>query len=200
MTIEHVVAFNLALVAAILSPGPALLVAMQSTLEAGRRAGVAAGVGLGLMAATWTLVALLGLEAVFHYVPWAYIAAKTAGAVYLLYIAYRMWVGASRQPVSKRLSVENSFRTGILINALNPKSVLFAAAVLLVVLPSVRSSLDNVLIVFNHLVVEIVFYTGLAYAVGTTAFRTRYLGAKLYVDRLAACVLGLLGVRLLLSR
>jgi len=81
LTIEHVLAFNAALLVAILSPGPALLVAMQATLSAGRRAGMATGAGLGLMAATWTLFALLGLEAVFQYFPWAYGAAKTAGAL-----------------------------------------------------------------------------------------------------------------------
>ena len=94
MTVEHLVAFNVALIAAVMSPGPALLVAMQTTLGSGRRAGIAIGIGLACMASTWTLLALLGLEAVFQIVPWAYLAVKTVGAVYLLYIAWQMWRGA----------------------------------------------------------------------------------------------------------
>jgi threonine/homoserine/homoserine lactone efflux protein len=87
MSTEHLVAFNIALMVALASPGPALLMAMQATLRPGRAAGIATGCGLGLMAAIWTLVALLGLEMVFRVFPWAYAVVKIIGALYLLHIA-----------------------------------------------------------------------------------------------------------------
>ena len=96
MSAEHLIAFNLALLAALASPGPALLVAIRTSLSAGRRAGAAVGLGLGLVAACWTLMALLGLDAVFALAPWAYAAAKIAGALYLLYIAWRRLGGGAR--------------------------------------------------------------------------------------------------------
>ena len=45
MTLELFVAFNIALIAALASPGPALLVAIQTTLSRGRAAGIANGCG-----------------------------------------------------------------------------------------------------------------------------------------------------------
>jgi threonine/homoserine/homoserine lactone efflux protein len=69
MSLGHLIAFNVALLAAILSPGPAFLIAVKTTLSAGRKAGIAVGGGLGLMASTWTLLALLGLDAVFVLFP-----------------------------------------------------------------------------------------------------------------------------------
>ena len=39
------------------------------------------------MAALWTLMALFGLAAIFSIIPWAYAAAKIAGALYLIYLA-----------------------------------------------------------------------------------------------------------------
>ena len=45
-----------------------------------------AGAGLGLMAATWTLMALLGLGIVFELFPAVYVTARIAGAGYLLYL------------------------------------------------------------------------------------------------------------------
>ena len=84
MSIHHLIAFNIALIAAILSPGPAFLVAVQTTLRSGRRAGIAVGCGLGLMASIWTAMALLGLDAVFAVFPWAYAAAKICGTVPLI--------------------------------------------------------------------------------------------------------------------
>lgn len=200
MTLEHALAFNLVLLAAIATPGPALLVALQTSLARGTRAGVAVGCGLGLMAATWTGAALIGLEAVFRIFPWAYAAAKILGALYLLYIAVRMWLSA-RQPVEQRdLPMGHTFRRGILINLFNPKSALFAAAVLVVVFPADMSMLENAAVVVNHVLVEFAFYTVLALAVNTSAVSRGYLRMKHIIDRTAAVVLGALGIRLLLAR
>ena len=90
MTLAQLLAFNVTLLVAMFSPGPALLVAVQTNLGAGRRAGIAVGCGLGLVAATWTLMALIGFAAVFELFPAAYVDARTAGAAYLLYLAYRI--------------------------------------------------------------------------------------------------------------
>ncbi|WP_420634358.1 LysE family translocator [Candidatus Palauibacter sp.] len=95
MTIGQLLAFNVALLFAIASPRPALLMAVQTTLRSGRAAGIAVGAGLGLMAATWTLLAVSGLGLVFRTLPWLYVLMRTAGALYLLYLAYRMWTNAA---------------------------------------------------------------------------------------------------------
>ncbi len=54
MTWAQLATFNIVLIAAIASPGPAMLMATQTSLSAGRAAGIAVGAGLGLMAATVT--------------------------------------------------------------------------------------------------------------------------------------------------
>lgn len=199
MTLEHLIAFNVALIAAILSPGPAFLVAIRTTLSAGRKSGVAMGFGLGLMAAIWTLMALVGLEVVFQLFPLIYAGAKIAGALYLIYLAWDIWMG-SRNPVkATAIPAKHAFRQGFLINLLNPKSVLFAAAVLIVIFPADMSASENAVIVLNHFVIECVFYTCLAFAMNTQAVSNRYLKAKVLLDRCASIVLGILGVKILLD-
>lgn len=200
MSIEHLLAFNIALFAAIASPGPALLVAIQTALSSGRAAGLAIGCGLGLMAALWTLMALMGLEAVFRLFPWAYAVAKIIGALYLLSIAWQMWGGAKKNIEPSITPTKRAFRQGFMINVLNPKSMLFAAAVLVVIFPSNMSLFENAIVVLNHLIVEIVFYAALAFGMTTEAVSRRYMKAKVYIDRTAAVVLGALGLRLLVSR
>jgi threonine/homoserine/homoserine lactone efflux protein len=200
MTYAHLLAFNVALLAAIVSPGPAFIIAVRTTLSAGRRAGVAIGCGLGLMAATWTLMALLGLRAAFELFPWAYGVGKIAGAIYLLYVAWKMWTGA-RQPIEVHAQVaERAFRQGFLVNLLNPKSVLFAGAVLILALPQNMTWIENAIVALNHLVVEIVFYTALAFCMSRPFVSRQYLRAKFYVDRVSSIVLGELGLRLLSDR
>ena len=200
MTIEYLLAFNIALIVAIASPGPALLLAIQTTLSAGRRAGIAIGFGLGLMASIWTLMALLGLEAAFQIFPLAYTVVKIAGAVYLLYLAWKMWGGARKNIETRMIPAKQSFRQGFTINALNPKSMLFAAAVLIVIFPTGMTLFENSIVVLNHFIVEVVFYTAIAFGMNTPTMSNQYMKARVYIDRTAAVILGGLGVRLLVNQ
>ncbi|MGR3635653.1 MAG: LysE family translocator [Shimia sp.] len=196
----HLIAFNIALLAAIASPGAAFWVAVKTALTSGRRAGVAVGMGLGFMAALWTGAALFGLEIVFVAFPWAYTLVKTIGALYLLWIAYGMWKSA-RDPLNADVKpASHAFRQGLMINLMNPKSVLFAAAVLVVIFPPNMTLSENFLVIANHLYVEWLVYTAIAFGMTTEAVSRRYLRGKLWLDRVAAGVLGALGLRLLLDR
>ncbi|MDA8586601.1 LysE family translocator [Rhodobacteraceae bacterium] len=201
MGVEHFIAFNLTLLAAIASPGPSLLFLARTTMAEGRAAGIAAAFGLGLMAAVWTAAALLGLDALFRVFPWAYLFVKTIGAAYLIWIAVQMWRHA-RTPVTEGNNTARSkfFRQGLLINLGNPKSVVFSAAVLVVIFPPELIFTHKALIFGNHLVVEWIVQPTLAILLSTEAVRRRYLGAKVITDRVAASVLGALGLRLLADR
>lgn len=201
LTLPHLIAFNLTLLAAIAMPGPSLLFLTRTALAHGRAAGVAAALGLALMAALWTLAALLGLQTLFALFPWAFALMKTAGALYLLWIALQTWrharapVGAAPAATQRRF-----FLSGMLVNLANPKSVLFAGAVLVVIFPPALSGSEKMLIFANHLAVEALVQPALAILLSTKAVRRRYLGLKLFFDRIAAAVLGALGLRLLLDR
>ncbi len=200
MELTHLIAFNIALLAAIASPGPAMLVSIKTTLTSGRRAGIALGLGLGTMACLWTLAALLGLEAIFLAFPWAYAAVKFVGALYLIYIAYGMWRGA-RDPMQSNVQpARHAYRQGIMVNFLNPKSVLFAAAVLVIIFPAGMTMTENLIVVANHFLVEAICYTGLALSMSRASVNNGYLRAKAHIDRAASVILGALGLRLLLSR
>jgi len=200
MTAAQLVAFNLTLLAALAAPGPALLYALRQSVAGGFSAGLATGAGLATMAAIWTGAALLGLNAVFAVVPWAYLVLKTAGAVYLIWIAVQLWRHA-HQPVSDSAHPgAKAFLGGLLVNAANPKSVLFSSAVLIVIFPPDLSLSAKALIVTNHLMVEMIAYTLFAACLSSAPARAGYLRLKPIVDRTASLILGALGVRLLFGR
>ena len=189
--------FNVTLLAAWISPGPAFLVTLRTTLTSGPRAGIAVAAGLGLMAAAWTAMALLGLEAVFVLFPWAYSALRILGALYLLWLAVTIWRGADAPVTDRPGATGRAFRTGLLVNLGNPKSVLFAGAVLVVVFPSGTGIWAKAVIVANHLALELCLYTVLVWVLSRPAVARSYLGAKRWFDRAAAVILGALGLRLL---
>jgi threonine/homoserine/homoserine lactone efflux protein len=200
MTIDSLIAFNIALLAALITPGPALLVAVQAAVGKGRRAGAGTGIGLALMAATWTAAALLGLDVIFRLFPSVYVVARAAGAVYLLYLAVQIWRSARKDVEPFALDARRAFMRGITVNFLNPKSVLFAAAVLVVVFPHDLGLAGCALVVVNHFVVELMFYMAVAVCAGSASIGDRFVQAKVVFNRGAAVVLGALGVRLLTSR
>lgn len=196
----HVLAFNLTLLAAITSPGPALLFLLRQAISGGFRRGMSTGAGLGLMAAAWTGAALLGLEVVFALFPAAFVTMKTLGALYLMRIAWRMWRDA-RQPVAgAQSSSRHAFRDGLMVNLSNPKSVVFAASVLVVIFPADMALGAKAMIVLNHFLVELIVYAGVAGLMATPAARAGYVSVKHVFDRAAALVLGALGLRLLFGR
>ena len=196
----HLLAFNLTLLAAMASPGPALLLALRTALVSGPWAGIATGLGLGTMAAAWTAAALLGLDALFALVPWAYVVMKVAGAIYLLWLARTMWRAARRPLEASGTVPARAFRTGLLVNLANPKSVLFAASVLLVIFPQGLTGWEKAAIVANHLAVEWTIYAAVALGLATGPARDGYLALKPALDRVAAAILGALGLRLLIDR
>lgn len=200
MTWETLLAFNATLFVAWIVPGPAALVAIRTTLAEGRGAGIMAGLGLAAVAALWTLAALLGLEAVFAVAPWSATVLRVGGALYLIWIAWATWRGA-RAPLPEGRAAGagwRAFRRGALVNLGNPKSILFAAAVLVVIFPPGLSSAEVALVVANHLALEAALYALLALGMGTAPVRRAYGRAKAWIDRAAAVVIGGLGLRLLL--
>ncbi len=152
------------------------------------------------MAAVWTLAALLGLETAFAIFPWAYSALKILGAGYLMSLAVQTWRHARDPLPNVPTPRSRAFLAGLLVNLGNPKSVLFAAAVIVVVFPQGLAPGHIALIVANHFVLEVLFYTAFAVALTTPAARNGYLALKTVLDRIAATLLGALGLRLLLER
>lgn len=200
MSFELILAFNLALLAAIASPGPAFLMAIRTSLVRGSAAGIRLGIGLAFMASMWTLAALLGLQSLFALFPWAYAIIKTAGAAYLIWIAWNTWRGATQPLQAEAKPASRDFLDGVLLNLANPKSVLFAAAVLIVIFPPDLSLQNKAFIVANHFIVEVVCYSVIALVMSRPAISARYLAAKKWADRFSSVIMGALGLRLLFQR
>jgi threonine/homoserine/homoserine lactone efflux protein len=117
----------------LLTPGPAVLYVVASSMEQGTRAGVSAAFGLIVGGAVHMLAALVGLTALLAATPSALTGLRMVGAGYLIFLAWKEVTGSD--PVvppgarSRRRSGE-LFRGGVLVNVLNPKAALFFLAFL----------------------------------------------------------------------
>ena len=198
---EVLIAFNLAIIGALISPGPAFIVLVQSSLLRGRHAGVFTGIGLACCAVFWSSIAMAGLVTVFELVPYAYLTLKILGGAYLVFLAIKLWRGAPRGLAAPEdgapLDGQAGFWTGFIANVANPKAVFFIAAIFATLLPRQMTEADQILILANHLMLEVVWYVMVALALTTRPARAAYFRAKAGIDRIAALVLGGLAARII---
>jgi threonine/homoserine/homoserine lactone efflux protein len=123
-------AFTLAAFVLTITPGPDMTLFLGRTLSHGRAAGFAAYAGACTGSLVHTTLAALGLSALLAASPEAFLALKVAGALYLIWLA----IGAIRHGSSFSVERTGSARpvplsahwlTGVGINLLNPKIILF---------------------------------------------------------------------------
>jgi threonine/homoserine/homoserine lactone efflux protein len=126
------VAFTVASLAVILSPGPDTIYVLTRSVGEGRLSGIVATLGISAGLCVHIGAASLGLSKLFEHAPFAYDVLRYAGVLYLLYLAWRSFAsgdapfavpaGAAR----KRLA--RAFGEAALTNVLNPKVAVFFIA------------------------------------------------------------------------
>ncbi len=131
--IDLLLAFALATLLFAYFPGPALLYTAAQTLARGRAAGLRAALGIHVGCYVHVLGAVLGLSAIFRYVPEAYTAVKILGALYLVWLGIGMIRGGKKNAEMTELkekSKRRAFLESFLVELLNPKVALFFVAFL----------------------------------------------------------------------
>jgi threonine/homoserine/homoserine lactone efflux protein len=116
-----------------LTPGADLLFCFGQGLRAGRKAGIAASLGIATGSFIHTLLAGLGLAVLIASHPVAFEIIRWAGVAYLVWLA----VGALRQPLGNlqpaavtQGGIFNAWRAGIVVCLLNPKVAIFVLSFL----------------------------------------------------------------------
>lgn len=113
-------------------PGPSMLYAAAQTMAGGRRSGLMSALGIHVGCYVHIAAAAAGLSALFHAIPWLYLAVKTAGAIYLIWLGISMFrtkpAGDGHGAAVK--SGRRAFLESIVVEVLNPKTAIFFFAFL----------------------------------------------------------------------
>lgn len=133
MSIANLSVFALAYLAVVILPGAAVTALVARVLARGPAGAPAFTTGIALGSLIWFSVAATGLAAIAASYAGALVVIRYAGAVYLLYLAWKLWnapvgpaEGGARTPDgSLRL-----FLAGLAIQLGNPKAVVFFLALL----------------------------------------------------------------------
>jgi len=124
---SNLLAFIGATVILLLIPGPAVVLNLNRTLADGRSHGLATVAGLEIGDMIQATLAALGLSAVLATSASLFNIIKWVGVAYLLYTGVKTLVTRPGElsSDSTHTTLAQSFRQGILVNALNPKTSLF---------------------------------------------------------------------------
>jgi threonine/homoserine/homoserine lactone efflux protein len=127
-------AFALTALVLLLIPGPAVLYIVSQSVEHGRRAGLAATLGVHTGTLLHIAAAALGLSAILVSSSLAFGAVRLVGAAYLIYLGVRTLLDRAAREAGSAPSRERRlgriYRQGALVNATNPKTALFFFAFL----------------------------------------------------------------------
>lgn len=112
-----------------ITPGPDMTLFVGRALSEGKAAGFACMLGASSGVVVHTLLVALGLSALIVASPQAFLALKMAGAGYLVWLAYQaIRHGSAFSPDAtprKPRSLWRNWATGLGINLMNPKIILF---------------------------------------------------------------------------
>ena len=124
-----ILAFALAAAILAITPGPDMALQLSRTVNYGRAHGLVTMAGAMSGIAVHTTLVALGISVLIVAAPALFLGLKIVGALYLLWLAYQAVVhggGLKIAARAKRLpTLRDSYATGVGINLLNPKVVLF---------------------------------------------------------------------------
>lgn len=195
----EIIAVALFTLLAVISPGADFAMVTRSSYAQGRRAGLAAAVGIALGVQVHVLYTMLGIAVIISQSPTLFLTMKVLGAGYLAYLGYQSLTNTRRISLdgvaaSSAASVTQALRTGFLTNALNPKTMLFViSAFTQVVQPGSSLALDFAYGAFMS-VAHWLWFSLVAVFFSSTALRKAMIERQRLVDRVIGLALIGLGL------
>ncbi|WP_299391743.1 LysE family translocator [uncultured Desulfovibrio sp.] len=203
--LDVALAFFGAAVVLALIPGPDILFVLSQSALYGARAGVCTTLGLASGLVVHTSAVALGVAVIFQTSAVAFTLLKTAGAAYLLYLAWLSFrAGAVLAGTGKVdfLGYGALYRRGIIMNVTNPKVTLFFLAFLPQFCDPARGSVAAQVGMLGALfmLATLIVFSSVAVAGGAVAARfNRSQKAQILLHRCAGVIFVGLALLLLFS-
>jgi threonine/homoserine/homoserine lactone efflux protein len=205
MTLATLLCFLGASIALTLAPGPDNIFIMTQGIARGRTPAIVTALGMCSGISVHTTAAAFGISALFYSSAVAFTVVKSAGAAYLLYLAYRTLRERAtiRLATADHRSTAQLFKRGFIMNVLNPKVAMFFLAFLpqFVSPASTRVPLQMLLLGALFMVQAVIIFTLIGYFSGSIGhFILARPRIARYFDWLTAGVFATLGIRLALAQ
>ena len=159
------------------SPGPSLILLINSVIKDGRQAGVVFGIAHGLGIFVYAVLVASGLIILLSVAPWFSIALEFAGLLFLLWLSKSMIKSSFQQAqIDETTSASVSApllqyaRNGFLIVFLNPKVAAFFLAIFSQFLDAASTLESKFIMVVTATVLDGLWYILLAFVIAVPKF------------------------------
>lgn len=129
--IDALILFSIATLGLALSPGPDNIYVLTQSLVNGTKSGIATTAGLISGCVVHTTLLAFGISAIITASEEIFYGIKVLGACYLLYLAYKVYNSDENISLAEnapKKSYSQLFKTGVIMNLLNPKVMIFFLA------------------------------------------------------------------------
>ena len=200
---SELIAVALITILATISPGPDFAMVTRNSFLYGRNSGLLAALGIALGVQVHVFYTMFGIGLIIAHTPALFMAIQMAGALYLIVIGWKTWTGSAAPvvdtPAARNGTTPNMLLSGLLTNALNPKTTLF-----------VVSTYTQVLRPDTHLATQfgyglfmsathLIWFAAVALFFSRHAFRARMMRHRAAIDKAIGAILMALGAALALA-
>jgi len=197
---NEMLAVALITILAVISPGADFALVTRHSFLQGRKAGLAAALGIACGVQVHVCYTVLGIALVIVQSPPLLFAMKSLGAAYLIYLGLKAFTNKTRLDLDggTEASLLSIFRRGFFTNALNPKTMLFVVSTYTQVVKPDSALLTNVAYGLFMSLSHWLWFSLVALFFSAELLRQRLLARQSILDKAIGAALMLLGAMLLL--
>jgi len=198
-------AYSVLLVGA-LSPGPAVLAIIGTSMEKGRLAGLWVSLGVISGSAVWAAAAALGISAILVTYSNILILIKIAGGAYLLWLAWKSFkiaLGPQEKSVNLKSKSGTPFqmwRAGFFVHLTNPKSVIGWTAMIAVGVTENSPLWVSFVLVIGGVFISFICHAGYGLLFSTKSMTSFYIKAKRPINYIFSAFFGFAGFKLITGK
>lgn len=191
----------------IFSPGPNIMAVIGTSMEVGRKSGIALALGVAVGSLTWALLTVVGLSALLATYASALIVIKLFGGAYLLWLAYKAFRSAATKGELEAKQLAGGERTplgyalrGYIVQMTNPKAALSWIAIISLGLQPDAPFWVGAVIVMGTFALSVITHILYAIAFSTAKMVKIYSRARRYIQATLGAFFTIVGLKLLLSK
>ncbi|ASW04679.1 LysE family translocator [Rhizobium sp. 11515TR] len=196
----------IAYIVAVISPGPAIMAIIGTSMIHGRKAGMTISLGIFGGSMTWAIAAAAGLATLLQTYAMALEVLKIFGGIYLLYLAYKAFRAVRANGELQTAAMEQktpSFKSLILrgygIHVTNPKAIFAWLAIIALGMPQGAPASVAVLIIVVCGTTGFLAFMGYAILFSTSHALKIYRNARRWIEGAMAGFYCFAGIKLLTS-
>ena len=187
---------------AVITPGPNLLITVQTTVSHSRLSGMFVVIGICTGTVIWAVAGYFGIAYLLIVAPWIYITLKIAGGSYLIYLGIKFIISAYKSNAKLDVPKDNSeafysnWWRGLATILSNPKTAMFITSLFASVLPKEPSIFVGMLSVILMASISLIWYSIIVFLFSSNRFSEFYNQIQNWIQGFAGVVFIIFGTKL----